>query len=177
MTVHFITVFLPFLFENNLFRYHTILMYDWLSLLFAFFPNLLIKDRTLRPSLTWILPHILNMIWFSWYDWSQRFKVYSLYPKLQAAGSVINTFFPLKLICYGFSNKQLDIWGESLPSCICFCFFKIPNYYKIIKKPMDLSTVKKKLQKKHSQHYQVPDDFVADVRLIFKNCERFNEVC
>lgn len=40
---------------------------------------------------------------------------------------------------------------------------------------MDLSTVKKKLQKKHSQHYQIPDDFVADVRLIFKNCERFNE--
>lgn len=54
---------------------------------------------------------------------------------------------------------------------------QIPNYYKIIKKPMDLSTVKKKLQKKHSQHYQTPEDFVADVRLIFKNCERFNEVC
>ncbi|EMP35995.1 E3 ubiquitin-protein ligase TRIM33 [Chelonia mydas] len=53
---------------------------------------------------------------------------------------------------------------------------RIPNYYKIIKKPMDLSTVKKKLQKKHSQHYQTPDDFVADVRLIFKNCERFNEM-
>lgn len=42
---------------------------------------------------------------------------------------------------------------------------------------MDLSTVKKKLQKKHSQHYQTPEDFVADVRLIFKNCEKFNEVC
>ncbi|OXB53190.1 hypothetical protein ASZ78_001100 [Callipepla squamata] len=53
---------------------------------------------------------------------------------------------------------------------------RIPNYYKIIKKPMDLSTVKKKLQKKHSQHYQTPEDFVADVRLIFKNCERFNEM-
>ncbi|XP_069489495.1 E3 ubiquitin-protein ligase TRIM33 isoform X5 [Ambystoma mexicanum] len=52
----------------------------------------------------------------------------------------------------------------------------IPNYYKIIKKPMDLSTVKKKLQKKHSQHYETPDDFVADVRLVFKNCERFNEM-
>lgn len=59
----------------------------------------------------------------------------------------------------------------------CLFFLQIPNYYKIIKKPMDLSTVKKKLQKKHSQHYQTPEDFVADVRLIFKNCERFNEVC
>lgn len=58
-----------------------------------------------------------------------------------------------------------------------YLYSQIPNYYKIIKKPMDLSTVKKKLQKKHSQHYQTPEDFVADVRLIFKNCERFNEVC
>lgn len=51
----------------------------------------------------------------------------------------------------------------------------IPNYYKIIKKPMELTTVKKKLQMKHSQHYQTPQDFVADVRLIFKNCAKYNE--
>ncbi|MGH0167568.1 UNVERIFIED_CONTAM: hypothetical protein FKN15_052699 [Acipenser sinensis] len=52
----------------------------------------------------------------------------------------------------------------------------IPNYYKIIKKPMELTTVKKKLQMKHSQHYQTPQDFVADVRLIFKNCAKYNEM-
>uniref|UniRef100_A0A8C4SUG3 RING-type E3 ubiquitin transferase n=1 Tax=Erpetoichthys calabaricus TaxID=27687 RepID=A0A8C4SUG3_ERPCA len=52
----------------------------------------------------------------------------------------------------------------------------IPNYYKIIKKPMDLGTVKKKLQKKHSQHYQTPQEFVSDVRLIFRNCAKFNEM-
>lgn len=51
----------------------------------------------------------------------------------------------------------------------------VPDYYKIIKNPMDLSRVKMKLQKKHSQHYQMPKSFVADVRLIFKNCEKFNE--
>uniref|UniRef100_H2ZX80 Tripartite motif containing 24 n=1 Tax=Latimeria chalumnae TaxID=7897 RepID=H2ZX80_LATCH len=51
----------------------------------------------------------------------------------------------------------------------------VPDYYKIIKKPMDLSTIKKKLQKKHSQHYQKPEDFIADVHLIFLNCAEFNE--
>ncbi|MGH0187062.1 UNVERIFIED_CONTAM: hypothetical protein FKN15_023892 [Acipenser sinensis] len=40
---------------------------------------------------------------------------------------------------------------------------------------MELTTVKKKLQMKHSQHYQTPQDFVADVRLIFKNCAKYNE--
>ncbi|XP_078424635.1 transcription intermediary factor 1-alpha-like isoform X2 [Cetorhinus maximus] len=51
----------------------------------------------------------------------------------------------------------------------------VPDYYKIIKKPMDMCTVKIKLQKQHSQHYQRAEEFVADVRLIFKNCEEFNE--
>ncbi|XP_041071792.1 transcription intermediary factor 1-alpha-like isoform X2 [Carcharodon carcharias] len=51
----------------------------------------------------------------------------------------------------------------------------VPDYYKIIKKPMDMCTVKIKLQKQHSQHYQRVEEFVADVQLIFKNCEEFNE--
>uniref|UniRef100_A0A803SV35 RING-type E3 ubiquitin transferase n=1 Tax=Anolis carolinensis TaxID=28377 RepID=A0A803SV35_ANOCA len=73
-----------------------------------------------------------------------------------------------RLLLYLYCHELSIEFQEPVPA-------SIPNYYKIIKKPMDLSTVKKKLQKKHSQHYQTPDDFVADVRLIFKNCERFNE--
>uniref|UniRef100_A0A8C8ST26 RING-type E3 ubiquitin transferase n=1 Tax=Pelusios castaneus TaxID=367368 RepID=A0A8C8ST26_9SAUR len=73
-----------------------------------------------------------------------------------------------RLLLYLYCHELSIEFQEPVPA-------SIPNYYKIIKKPMDLSTVKKKLQKKHSQHYQNPDDFVADVRLIFKNCERFNE--
>ncbi|CAH6930931.1 Trim33 [Phodopus roborovskii] len=73
-----------------------------------------------------------------------------------------------RLLLYLYCHELSIEFQEPVP-------VSIPNYYKIIKKPMDLSTVKKKLQKKHSQHYQIPDDFVADVRLIFKNCERFNE--
>ncbi|XP_067856003.1 E3 ubiquitin-protein ligase TRIM33-like isoform X2 [Heptranchias perlo] len=52
---------------------------------------------------------------------------------------------------------------------------RVPDYYKIIKKPMDMCTVKAKLQKQHAQHYQRAEEFVADVRLIFKNCDEFNE--
>uniref|UniRef100_A0A8D2Q501 E3 ubiquitin-protein ligase TRIM33 n=1 Tax=Varanus komodoensis TaxID=61221 RepID=A0A8D2Q501_VARKO len=74
-----------------------------------------------------------------------------------------------RLLLYLYCHELSIEFQEPVPA-------SIPNYYKIIKKPMDLSTVKKKLQKKHSQHYQIPDDFVADVRLIFKNCERFNEM-
>ncbi|KAM4700329.1 E3 ubiquitin-protein ligase TRIM33 isoform 5-T5 [Discoglossus pictus] len=73
-----------------------------------------------------------------------------------------------RLLLYLYCHELSIEFQEPVP-------VTIPNYYKIIKKPMDLSTVKKKLQKKHSQHYQTPEDFVADVRLIFKNCERFNE--
>ncbi|XP_072282234.1 E3 ubiquitin-protein ligase TRIM33 isoform X2 [Pyxicephalus adspersus] len=73
-----------------------------------------------------------------------------------------------RLLLYLYCHELSIEFQEPVP-------LTIPNYYKIIKRPMDLSTVKKKLQKKHSQHYQTPEDFVADVRLIFKNCERFNE--
>ncbi|XP_073523243.1 E3 ubiquitin-protein ligase TRIM33 isoform X2 [Phyllobates terribilis] len=74
-----------------------------------------------------------------------------------------------RLLLYLYCHELSIEFQEPVPA-------SIPNYYKIIKKPMDLSTVKKKLQKKHSQHYQTPEVFVSDVRLIFKNCERFNEM-
>ncbi|KAK2093555.1 Transcription intermediary factor 1-alpha [Saguinus oedipus] len=49
----------------------------------------------------------------------------------------------------------------------------LPDYYKIIKNPMDLSTIKKRL--KDYSMYSKPEDFVADFRLIFQNCAQFNE--
>lgn len=52
----------------------------------------------------------------------------------------------------------------------------VPNYYKIIKQPMDLKKVKKKLQLRSSQFYQSTLEFVSDMRLIFKNCAQYNEV-
>ncbi|XP_061466306.1 tripartite motif-containing protein 66 [Rhineura floridana] len=48
------------------------------------------------------------------------------------------------------------------------------HYYQIIKRPMDLSTIRKKLQKKNKLHYSTSEELVADVRLMFWNCATFN---
>ncbi|KIW58952.1 hypothetical protein PV05_03442 [Exophiala xenobiotica] len=47
----------------------------------------------------------------------------------------------------------------------------IPTYFQIIKKPMDLSTIRTKLT---NNVYEKAKDFEEDVRLIFKNCYKFN---
>jgi len=41
---------------------------------------------------------------------------------------------------------------------------------------MDLKKVKKKLQVRSSQQYRSVQDFVSDVRLVFHNCSKYNEV-
>ncbi|KAF1483069.1 Tripartite motif-containing protein 66, partial [Eudyptula minor novaehollandiae] len=48
------------------------------------------------------------------------------------------------------------------------------HYYQIIKRPMDLSIIRKKLQKKEKSHYSAPEELVTDVRLMFWNCAKFN---
>jgi len=47
----------------------------------------------------------------------------------------------------------------------------IPDYPEIVKNPMDLGTVKRKLDERK---YLGPDDFCADMRLIFSNCTLYN---
>ncbi|XP_061819946.1 tripartite motif-containing protein 66 isoform X1 [Nerophis lumbriciformis] len=48
------------------------------------------------------------------------------------------------------------------------------HYYQIIKRPIDLSVIRAKLSKRSTQHYKSPDQFVADVYLMFHNCAKFN---
>lgn len=45
------------------------------------------------------------------------------------------------------------------------------DYHEIIKKPMDFGTVKQKMD---NREYRTPQDFAADVRLIFTNCYKYN---
>lgn len=47
----------------------------------------------------------------------------------------------------------------------------IPDYPKIIRHPMDLATVDKKL---NSGQYDSVDQWIYDVRLVFNNCFKFN---
>lgn len=49
---------------------------------------------------------------------------------------------------------------------------QFPQYKKVIKCPMDLSTIKRKLQ---DNLYKCKEEFASDVRLMFSNCEVFNE--
>ncbi|XP_036390554.1 tripartite motif-containing protein 66-like [Megalops cyprinoides] len=48
------------------------------------------------------------------------------------------------------------------------------HYYQIIKRPMDLSVIRSKLNKRNPLHYYTPEEFVADVFLMFRNCAKFN---
>ena len=46
-----------------------------------------------------------------------------------------------------------------------------PNYFDIIKNPMDLGTIQNKL---HNGEYETANDFEKDIRLMFSNCFIFN---
>ncbi|XP_029001314.2 LOW QUALITY PROTEIN: tripartite motif-containing protein 66 [Betta splendens] len=48
------------------------------------------------------------------------------------------------------------------------------HYYQIIKRPMDLSVIRAKLRGRNAPSYNSPDEFVADVYLMFRNCAKFN---
>ncbi|XP_048858522.1 bromodomain-containing protein 3b isoform X7 [Brienomyrus brachyistius] len=48
---------------------------------------------------------------------------------------------------------------------------ELHDYHEIIKHPMDLSTVKKKMD---SRDYQDAQSFAADIRLMFSNCYKYN---
>lgn len=47
----------------------------------------------------------------------------------------------------------------------------IPDYFKVITHPMDFSTIKNRL---NSNKYEHPEQFLADLQLVFDNCLKFN---
>ncbi|KAL7414368.1 Bromodomain-containing protein, partial [Mrakia frigida] len=47
----------------------------------------------------------------------------------------------------------------------------IPDYPKIVKRPMDLSTIRQNLA---DNYYDDPQEVHSDVKLMFKNCYLFN---
>lgn len=74
-----------------------------------------------------------------------------------------------RLLLHVFCHELSTEFQEPVPT-------SVPNYYKIIKHPMDLTLVKRKLQRKHPLHYKSPKEFVSDVRLVFSNCAKYNEM-
>lgn len=68
--------------------------------------------------------------------------------------------------------EEMEVHEDSWPFLLPVNTKQFPTYRKVIKNPMDLSTIKKRLQ---DMVYKSRDDFIADVRQIFDNCEMFNE--
>ncbi|KAA0203950.1 hypothetical protein HAZT_HAZT010190 [Hyalella azteca] len=48
---------------------------------------------------------------------------------------------------------------------------QVPDYYQVVKKPMDLQTMKEKLV---GSEYSTDAEFLADALLIFQNCQQYN---
>lgn len=53
-----------------------------------------------------------------------------------------------------------------------YLFQEYPDYYTLIKKPIDMSKINTKL---YGDQYQTLDDFMSDFQLMFDNACRYNE--
>lgn len=49
---------------------------------------------------------------------------------------------------------------------------EVPDYYKVIKNPMDLAKIKSKL---NTGNYSTNGEVMKDIQLIFANCEKYNQ--
>ncbi|PFX32026.1 KRR1 small subunit processome component-like [Stylophora pistillata] len=67
-----------------------------------------------------------------------------------------------------------EIWAhdESIPFVRPVDKKQSPDYYKVIKKPMDLTIVREKL---HSLQYASVVDFLEDISLMLNNCKTYNK--
>nr|XP_033772224.1 bromodomain testis-specific protein isoform X2 [Geotrypetes seraphini] len=81
--------------------------------------------------------------------------------KLKHCNSILKELFSRKHATYAWAfYKPVD--AESLGLC---------DYHDIIKQPMDLGTIKEKMDNKE---YKDTHEFAADVRLMFMNCYKYN---
>ncbi|XP_061464684.1 bromodomain adjacent to zinc finger domain protein 2B isoform X10 [Rhineura floridana] len=68
--------------------------------------------------------------------------------------------------------SELETHEDAWPFLLPVNLKLVPGYKKVIKKPMDFSTIREKLS---SGQYPNLEAFAVDVRLVFDNCETFNE--
>ncbi|GFS99853.1 e3 ubiquitin-protein ligase TRIM33 [Trichonephila clavipes] len=98
----------------------------------------------------------------------------------------------LKESAFSENNKRktLDLQGRELMICErilleIYCHpnsapfhhrvgKKVINYYKIIKRPMELETIKIKMSPAHFQHYKTVEEFLDDMILMLSNCYTYN---
>ncbi|KAJ1912764.1 hypothetical protein IWQ60_009516 [Tieghemiomyces parasiticus] len=82
-------------------------------------------------------------------------------PQLKFCHQIIREMFKKTHYAYGYPFQTPVDWVA----------LNIPDYPKVVKHPMDLGTVRKRLE---AGDYNSAQEFEADVRLVFKNCYLFN---
>lgn len=76
-----------------------------------------------------------------------------------------------------FCNKLVEVWKDmisyevSLPFAEPVSIKIAPDYYDVIKNPMDLKTMKNKLK---TFDYRTREEFLADVKQMVTNCHLYN---
>ena len=76
--------------------------------------------------------------------------------------------------CLSSVRKHKYAWAFNKP--VDPIALHIPDYFDIIKNPMDFGTIKEKLDKKSQSNgaYSGPQEFADDMRLVFDNCALYN---
>ncbi|KAL8280827.1 hypothetical protein RQP46_006831 [Phenoliferia psychrophenolica] len=103
----------------------------------------------------------------------------SLVPGLQESGWTPEmdelTRRPKRGAQFAFMEKLLLLMNQH-PSSWAFTTpvnaAEVTDYYDVIKEPMDLATMDRKLE---ANQYETLDDFVYDAKLIFNNCRQYND--
>ncbi|XP_043859038.1 bromodomain testis-specific protein [Dromiciops gliroides] len=97
-------------------------------------------------------------------DSQQQYKVVKsvkLTEQLKYCNEILKEMFSKKHVAYAWPfYKPVDVTALGLH-----------NYYDVVKNPMDLGTIKKKMD---NQEYKDAHEFAADVRLMFMNCYKYN---
>lgn len=68
-------------------------------------------------------------------------------------------------------KKQHEAYAYPFYTPVDPVALNIPDYFRVIKKPMDLSTIQNKLK---TNQYDNANEFEADIRLMLANCFKFN---
>lgn len=66
-------------------------------------------------------------------------------------------------------------WAEPFMEPVDVEGLGLHDYFEVIEKPMDFSTIKRKMEAKDGSGYKHVREICADVRLIFKNAMKYNE--
>ena len=77
----------------------------------------------------------------------------------------------LRAIIREFKKKQHAPYAYPFYEPVDAMKLGVPDYYDVIKTPMDISTLNNKLE---NGQYESADEFEKDVRLMFRNCYAYN---